>query len=116
MRDFDVLKNVGAVSVSGGGVLEVEGKKIEVKKISVYVASGGGTLKNVKFADRDGELDVVWGGEGEVALPLTFTDCDGVENIAGWTLSVGGEPTRKKAVVRNGVVHIVAPGMTVVIR
>ena len=116
MRDFDVLKNVGAVSVSGRGVLEIEGKKIEVKKGSVDVASGGGILKNVKFADRDGELDIVWGGEGEVALPLTFADCDGVENIAGWTLSVGGELTRKKIAVKNSVVHIVAPGMTVVFR
>ena len=116
MREFEVLENGVAVSVSGGGVLEVEGKKIEVKRVYVDVASGGGTLKNVKFADRDGELDVAWSGEGELALPLTLNDCDGVENIAGWTLSVGGEPTKKKVAVKNGVVHIVAPGMTVTIR
>jgi hypothetical protein len=116
LRDFEVLKNIGTVSVSGGGVLEVEGKKVEVRSIAVDVASGGGILKNVKFADRDRELDIAWGGEGEVALPLTFADCDGVENIAGWTLSVGGEPTRKKIAVKNSVVHIVAPGMTVVLR
>lgn len=117
LREFDVLKNVGAVSVSGGGVLEIEGKRIDVKSMTVDISSGGGTIKNVKFAEQDGELDVAGiTGSDTVALPLALEGCEGVESISGWSLSLDGAPSARKIGVRNGVVCVLAKGFAVMVR
>jgi autotransporter-associated beta strand protein len=116
LRNFDVLNNVGTVSVSNGGVLEIEGSKVEIKSIAVDSASGLGTIKNAKFPKEGGTLNVAGFKEGQSALPLSFADCDGTENIAKWSLLLDGKPTVKKIAVKNGVAHVVPPGMTVLLR
>ena len=116
LRNFDVLNHVGTVSVSNGGVLEIEGRKVEIKSIVVDAASGLGTIKNAKFPKEGGTLNVAGFKEGSSALPLSFADCDGTENIAKWSLLLDGKPTVKKIAVKNGVAHVVPPGMTVLLR
>jgi hypothetical protein len=116
LRNFDVLNNVGTVSVSNGGVLEIEGSKVEIKSIAVDSASGLGTIKNAKFPKEGGTLNVAGFKEGQSALPLSFADCGGTENIAKWSLLLDGKPTVKKIAVKNGIAHVVPPGMMVLLR
>ncbi|MBO5940555.1 MAG: autotransporter-associated beta strand repeat-containing protein [Kiritimatiellae bacterium] len=116
LRDFDVLKNIGTVSVSGGGILEIEGRKIEIKSIAVDATSEPGTIRNAKFPKEGGELNVSALKEGASAMPLQFVDCDGVENIAKWSLLLDGKSTTKKIVFKNGIVHVVPAGMMVLLR
>ena len=50
-------------------------------------------------------------------LPGTYLNCTGFGNIAGWSLTLGGESTRKKRIlIDNGAIRIVPVGMVISLR
>ena len=117
-RMFDVLRTVGAVSVSGNATFAVEGAPLTLSKLSIDCDAEGGSISNVTFTTGVGcELDVAKAGAFDsLRLPVTFDACENVAGITGWTLSVNGKPTRKRLVARDGSIYIVPPGFSVIVR
>ena len=62
-------------------------------------------------------LDVVKITSAGGELPGEYVNCTGFGNIAGWSLTVGGEPTRKLRIAIVGDrIRIVSVGMRFIIR
>ena len=89
----------------------------EIKSLRVD-ASGAGIIDGFSFADV-GTIDVVYSEDTSkpVALPGTYMNCTGMDNIASWTVKFNG--TRcigYRAKVNNGTISIVPRGMTISFR
>ncbi len=101
------------VSVAGG-VLKCIGKAT-LANLSVD-CSGAGTIDGFDFA-QGGTLNVDGMTGDSAELPITFENAGGVENIAGWTLKVGGSETRRyRHSVSGGKIKVYKVGMRVIIR
>lgn len=106
--------NLGAVSVLGGTL--VADAPLSVSNL-VVDATSGGTLDGFAFAEN-GTLTVknLPDGNEMVALPGTYANCTGLDGVSRWTLSLDGEPTKKRISVSGGVIRIVPPGTAIVFR
>ncbi len=101
------------VSVAGG-VLKCIGKET-IANLSVD-CSGAGTIDGFDFA-QEGTLNVEGMTGDSAELPITFENANGLENIAGWTLKVGGSETRHyRHSVTGGKIKVYKVGMRVIIR
>lgn len=112
-----VLDSVGTVSVSGGGVLRLEGDgDVTLSDVCVDAASGG-TIDGFSFAET-GTLSVVNAAEsGRVDLPLAIVNATGVSNIGAWNLIVNGVATsRRKLTATESGFALVPVGFIMVVR
>ena len=89
----------------------------EIKSLRVD-ASGAGTIDGFSFAES-GTIDVVLGDNTSkpVALPGTYMNCSGMENIANWTIKFNGAKfAGYRAKVNNGTITVVPRGMMISFR
>lgn len=111
-----VLPNVGTVSVSGGGTLRIEGEPIEIDILEVNPLSGG-TISNVTFAANGTLVVRDLPDEADIALPGTYQDVTGFEEIAeNWTLDAGRKSKSYQIVNRNGELHLLKKGLVLIFR
>ena len=103
------------VTVAPGGVLKCIGQ-MELANLSVDCA-GAGTIDGFGFVQEEGTLNVEGITGDSVELPITFANANGVENIAGWTLKVGGSETcHYRHGVSGGKIKVYKVGIRVLIR
>lgn len=114
---INVLGNVKSIAVAKGATLRLEGAPISLAKLTLS-ADGNGTIENATIADA-GTLTVDGLERGkETKLPVTFKDCDDVQNLANWTVRSGDTDMSayKVQVGPNGDVSILPPGLMLIIR
>ncbi len=110
------LANVESVSVAAGARLVSLGGTAPIKGLTVDV-SGAGTIENFEFAESGGTLDVRNLPRDGATLPGAYVNCTGFGNIAGWTLKVGGEETRKYRIsAMNGTLRVLPIGTRILFR
>jgi hypothetical protein len=103
------------VSVAAGATLESTGAKLEVSKIRID-ANGAGVMRNLSFS-ANGEIDVLNHSDGMRFLPGTYEDCEGLENLENYSLSMNGVPYRRGHVkVLDGKVAVLKPGFVVFVK
>ena len=114
------LANVESVSVAAGARLVSLGGTAPIKGLKVDAQSAG-TIENFAFAEKgdgnDCTLDVanITSAGGE--LPGTYVNCTGLENVARWSLKIGGvENSKMHIVVEDGKIRIVPIGLIMTIR
>ena len=83
--------------------------------------NGAGTIEGFAFAEKnagnDCTLDVENISHSGGVLPGMYENCTGLENVARWSLKVGGTETSKMhIVVEGGKIRIVPVGMIMTIR
>ena len=112
-----VLDSVGTVSVSGGGVLRLEGDgDVMLSDVCVDAASGG-TIDGFSFAETGTFSIINAPSEGSAELPLNILGTDGVSKLASWNLSVNGKATtRRKVVVSGNRLTLMSTGFIMVLR
>ncbi len=98
----------GSVQVDDGAILDLSGvpsANVSIGKLTLDVASGGGTIKNFRPA-ANGTLDIT-GSSGRLLgtykTPLKLPDAVNAENLSSWTVTVDG-------VVSQGSVACLAEG------
>ena len=87
------MSSVSSVSVAAGAKL-VSDKVVPANAIEFNAGEGAGTIDGFSFP-AEGVLELKGCGgalAGDVNIPLCFTNCTGLANIAGWTLSMEGKP------------------------
>ena len=114
------LANVESVSVAAGARLVSLGGTAPIKGLKVD-EQGAGTIENFAFAEKgegnDCTLDVQNMPRSGGVLPGMYENCTGLENVARWSLKVGGTETSKMhIVVEGGKIRIVPVGMIMTIR
>ena len=114
------LANVESVSVAAGARLVSLGGTAPIKGLTVD-ANGAGTIENFSFAEKgagnDCALDVTNITPAGGVLPGTYVNCTGLENVARWSLKVGGTKTSKMhIVVEGGKIRIEPIGLIMTIR
>ena len=116
----DQFAHVESVSVAAGatlaaGTTSTANATLPLAGLTVD-AAGAGTLQGFAFA-KNGTLDVRNLPAGGMALPGTYLNCEGLENLANWQISRDGlVSSRLHASVRNGVIYVTTPGLTLNIR
>ena len=116
----DQFAHVASVSVAAGATLAagttlVASATLPLTGLTVD-AAGAGTLQGFTFA-ANGTLDVRNLPAGSMALPGTYLNCEGLDNLANWQVSRDGAvSSRLHAHVRNGVIYVTMPGLTLNIR
>ena len=109
------LANVESVSVAAGARLVAWGGVAPIKGLTVD-ANGAGAIDGFGFA-ANGTLDIENMPAGGATLPGTYVNCTGLENVAGWSISVGGNPTaRYKTTVSGGVLRVTPIGTMISFR
>ena len=116
------MSSVSSVSVSAGAKL-VSDKAVPANAIVFDADEGAGTIDGFSFP-AEGVLELKGCGSTlaeSVNIPLCFTNCTGVANISGWTLSMEGEPVkpgkyRITASPSGIVVSRAIPGFKVIFR
>ncbi len=115
---YPSLTNIRSVSVSGGGVLAVEGDTIELSSLSVDCNGGGGTISNFTFA-ANGQFTVANASADTIQkLPLKFADVGNVAALANWTLAadISCAAKRYRLRVKDGEAYLTRPGIMVSFR
>ena len=98
------------VQVLSGGTF-VASTNLAVSAL-VVDANNAGTIKDVTFA-ATGTLDVQNLGNGLV-LPGVYDGCEGLDNIANWTLLFDGQrKSGRRATVSNGQIVIIPKGISI---
>ena len=115
----NALEGVSAVSVAPGARLVAQGAATIPGLI--VDAEGAGTIEGFAFAEKDVgndcTLDVENISHSGGVLPGTYVNCTGLENVARWSLKVGGTKTSKMhIVVEGGKIRIVPVGLIMTIR
>ena len=109
------LKNVESVSVAENARLVAVGPVAPLKGLSVDVG-GAGTIDGFAFAG-DGTLNVENLPDDGATLPGTYLNCTGFDNVAGWSLKVGGEDTKRYRIgYSDGVIQIRPVGTVLLFR
>ena len=111
------LARVESVSVASDARLVAVGAVAPIKGLSVD-ASGAGTIDGFAFAgDGDGTLNVENLPDDGATLPGTYLNCTGFDNVADWSLKVGGEDTKRYRIgYANGVIQIRPVGTAILLR
>ena len=93
------------VSVASGATLKASGA-VTVGNLAVDIR-GAGTFNQISFAET-GSLNLIGSFKGSsVEIPATFSDCPGLDNLKGWTVTMDGRPVRMD-------IHVTESGLTVV--
>ncbi len=103
---------IGSVSLQGGTL--VTDAPVVVSNLVVDAVSGG-TLNGFAFAGS-GTLTVknfTDDGNDNVALPVGFVNCTGLNGVSRWTLSLEGTSKKKRIRTSGGVIRICPPGFVV---
>ena len=103
--------------VLSGATLRAEGVRQTIKTLKVDSA-GAGTLDGFTFAEN-GTIDVTFADAfpQTAALPGTYVNCEGLENVARWNIKVNGSPSGKYRVsVKDGAITFVVRGLTISFR
>lgn len=109
------LKNVESVSVAAGARLVAWGGVAPIKGLSVD-ANGAGTMDGLAFSEN-GTLNVENLPDDGATLPGTYLNCTAFDNVAGWSLKVGGEDTKRYRIgYANGVIQIRPVGTVLLLR
>lgn len=114
-KEDAVIPTIRSVSVAAGATLASDDPILAVNRLNFIPSEGAGTLSGFTLAET-GTLNLSEGfAGGELALPYTFTNCDGGDNLAGWALTVGGvaKPGWKLEKTETGY-RIVKPGLSIV--
>ena len=102
-----------SVQVVSNGVLTANAP-FTVKRLTVD-ATTGGTIDGFAFA-ANGTLDIAsWTESGE--LPGTYVNCEGLANVANWSVTFDGaaRPNRT-VVVENGKLKVLVRGTAIIMR
>ena len=113
--DETQFENLGQVSVAAGAKLVGDVSHV-ISSLYVDASAGAGEIVNFSFA-ASGTLEIgnYVKSSDPFELASVFSDVDGLENLAAWTVS--GEGTeRRRLKVRDGKVLLVPYGMTVTVR
>lgn len=92
---FDQLTNVESVEVKEGATIEAE-TPVTLASLKVDGTSAG-TLGNFAFAEQ-GTIDVTHASSGTV-LPIVFSDCTDLANLANWKVTRDGTSTPARSIV-----------------
>lgn len=115
---YPFLPEVGTVSVAAGAVLEMRGKPVALRKVTVDAgAAGCGTFRNVTFADdEECVLDVRNLPKGQdVAFENIFDNCTG--SVRNWKLTQDGvEKSNRTIAVRGNSLYILRKCMMLIVR
>ena len=109
---YDQLANA-TVQVSSGSL--TASSPIEIKSFRIDACAQGGTLDNFVFA-ASGTLDVVAGKAAAGILPGSYANCNGVENLANWALTLNGRPTQCTVSFRDGKLTLNRQGLLLILR
>ena len=102
---------VAPVSVAANAILRADGD-VTLSALTLSPV-GNGTIENFTFAEN-GVLDVAVARiRSATVLPVTFLNCKNVQNLAKWTLKIGGKNTSRHMlkVSASGEVEILPPGI-----
>ena len=112
---FSTLANVSSVSVTGGGVLRTTAPVTLKSGVTLTLdAASGGAMEGFVLP-ASGTLSVENLPNAQVvALPATFADTAGLNNLRGWTLRSGeGLAPGRRILVRDGRIYIRKKGIVV---
>jgi hypothetical protein len=101
--------------VASGAMFQADGDvTLSALKLSTIA---NGTISGFTFA-ASGTLDVEGTDAETMPLPVTFNNCQNLDNLENWTLSVNGQekPSRTVSVSDNGVVTIVSHGTVIILK
>ena len=111
----NALEGVSSVSVADGARLVAQGAAT-IPGLTID-ADGAGTVEGFAFAES-GTLDVKNFPKKGGALPGTYVNCTGLENVANWTLSNGdsGRVLSSWSIsVKDGVITLIPPGAVLIV-
>lgn len=116
-KEDAVVPTVRSASVAAGATLASDDLVLAVDKLNFTPAEGAGTLSGFTLAET-GTLNLTAvPSNRDLAIPYVFADCAGVDNIAGWSVSVEGavKPGWKIEKTPAGY-RIVRPGLSMVFK
>jgi hypothetical protein len=95
-RVFNVLDNLGSVTIANGAELEFEGEDApEISKLKLDV-NAQGSIKGFAFA-AEGCLEIAGELPKEGAtISLDLNEAENAANLSSWSVKVNGEITGKK--------------------
>ena len=104
------------VSVASGATLRGEGD-VTVRKLRVDPALGNGMVTGFKLA-AGGSIEVTGNPEGQTfSAAVDLSGCTDLENIEGWSVSIGGRPCRGCTVsYADGRLMFQRPGFSIILR
>ena len=109
------LASVSSVSVASDARLVAVGPVAPIKGLSVDVG-GAGTIDGFAFAG-EGSLNVENLPDDGATLPGTYLNCTGFDNVADWSLKVGGDDTKRYRIAySNGTIQILPVGTVILLR
>ena len=121
-EDVSVFENVTAVSVAAGATLRADigdGDKPVIRGLSLDPAAGAGTIDGFAFAEQ-GEVTLLSRPEAnDATFQYTFANVEGLENLAGWTLTASSGLSRKIRMVVNpatGAIRFIRSGCCLIVR
>ena len=96
--------------VLSAGVLATSGT-VELNELTID-ATDAGTMEGLAFA-QNGVLNLV-NVNSTMTLPGTYVGCTGLENVANWTVKIGGRMrTRTHVAVVDGSLKVLVPGISI---
>lgn len=103
-----------SVQVLSNGVLSAD-SSFEVKVLKID-AKNAGIIDGLSFAANNGTLDIV-NFTGDSLLPGTYVNCEGLANVANWTLTFDGDTrANRRAIVENGKIKVLVKGTMFILR
>lgn len=109
------LTKVSGVEVAKDATLSVPGP-FTLDKLVIDVTDGVGTFDGITFA-ANGTLNFTNVPKGQtVRVKGAFTNCTGVENLAGWTVLKDGMPAKFGLTFKDGEFVLTPPGLVITVR
>ena len=109
------LENVESISVADGARLVAVGPVAPIKGLTVDVG-GAGTIDGFALAEN-GSLNVENLPDNGATLPGAYPNCTGLDKVAGWSLKVGGEATKRYRIAySNGAISVLPVGTVILLR
>ena len=89
---FSILENAGPVTVANGATLKYEGDAAGAPTLSqVTLAAGAtGSIDGFAFAEN-GTFEIDAMNDSVVSIAVTLPNAQGLDNVAKWSVKVGGE-------------------------
>ena len=114
-KPLPAFDNLGVVSVAPEATLKTDATQNVTIKALAIDANGMGTIENFAVAE-EGTVEFLNVGD-RTAMPGTYVNCKDLGNLANWSVKVNGKDKPAwKVAVKDGVVSVVKPGMTVILR
>ena len=103
-----------------GGPLVAMGSVAPIKGLTVDVG-GAGTIDGFEFASssqgNECTLNVENLPDEGATLPGAYPNCTGLDNVAGWSLKLGGEATKRYRIAySNGAISVLPVGTVILLR